>query len=62
MNNELTWDDLAELYKSRTGGRARIMPMATIFEWAKSQPDIEETADGGLVMSNPTNATKGDTA
>lgn len=47
---KLTWDDLAELYKERTGGRARIMPMDTIFKWAANEPDIEKTEDGGLVM------------
>ena len=50
MLKHLTWDDLAELYSERTGGRARTRPMDEIFKWAASQPDIEETEDGGLVM------------
>lgn len=44
----LTWDDLADLYKERTGGRARIRPMSEIYDWAAAQPGIKEV-DGGLV-------------
>lgn len=50
---QLTWDDLAELYDKRTGGRARTRPMDAVFEWATQQPDIEQTDDGGLVMKKP---------
>jgi hypothetical protein len=49
-NEELTWEDLADLYGKRTGGRARIMSMDDIYNWAVSQPDIEKTADGGLII------------
>lgn len=42
----LTWDDLADLYKERTGGIARIKPMDMIYRWACTQKDIKETKDG----------------
>ena len=52
MKKYLTWDDLADLYKERTGGRARIKPMDEIYEWACEEPDIIETKDG-LMLSIP---------
>lgn len=45
---ELTWEELADLHDERTGGRARTRPMDAVFEWALTQPDIEETETGGL--------------
>ena len=51
MSKYLTWDDLADLYKERTGGKARIRPMDEIYDWAVSQPDIEETDDGLILKS-----------
>ena len=50
MSKYLTWDDLADLYKERTGGKARIRPMDEIYDWAVSQPDIKET-DDGLILN-----------
>lgn len=50
MSKYLTWDDLADLYKERTGGRARIRPMDEIYDWAVSQPDIKKT-DDGLILN-----------
>lgn len=50
MSKHLTWEDLAEIYKVRTGGRAKIRPMDEIYQWAVSQPDIEETAEGFLIQ------------
>lgn len=50
MSKYLTWDDLANLYKERTGGRARTRPMGSVYEWAIEQPDIEET-DNGLILN-----------
>ncbi len=47
-NPNLTWDDIAIIYKERTGGSAKIRPMDDIFDWATGQPDIEETDDGSL--------------
>jgi hypothetical protein len=48
----LTWDDLANLYKERTGGTARIKPMDSIFEWATNQSDITLNEDGTLSLTN----------
>ena len=47
----LTWDDLADLYKERTGGSAKIRSMDAIYDWAVSQPDIEETDDGLILKA-----------
>ena len=44
----LTWDDLADFYKQKTGGRARIRPMDEIYEWAKKQPEIKVNKDSSL--------------
>lgn len=46
----LTWDDLADLYKERTGGRARIQPMDNIYNWAIKQPDIKVNEDSSLYL------------
>jgi hypothetical protein len=56
----LTWDDLADLYKRRTGGTARNFSMDEIWEWAVSQEDIYEDFKGRLhlVESPSTNHTK----
>jgi hypothetical protein len=48
MSKYLTWDNLADLYKERTGGRARIMDMDTIFNWAEKQEDIQKSKNGSL--------------
>ena len=53
MNN-LSWNDLAELYDRRVGGRpARTLPMDSIFEWAKNQADIELDAEEGTLHFKP---------
>lgn len=49
-NEALTWDDLADLYRIRTGGVARIRPMEEVFDWALTQPDISKTEDGSLIL------------
>ena len=41
----LTWDDLAELYQSRTGNKARIRPMDEVAAWATRQRDIRVGKD-----------------
>lgn len=46
----LTWDQLADLYGQRTGGRARTLPMGVVFKWATTQTDIHETEEGYLVL------------
>jgi hypothetical protein len=45
---DLTWDELAEIYKKETGGTARTKPMDSIFKWAKSRPDIFTYNNDGL--------------
>jgi hypothetical protein len=48
MSKYLTWDDLADFYKKKTGGTARIKPMDTIYNWAVKQEEIIETEEGLL--------------
>lgn len=36
----LTFDDLADFYCKKTGGRARINTMRNIYEWATKQKEI----------------------
>ena len=37
----LTWDEVANIYDSRKGGRkARTLPMALLFDWVASQDDF----------------------
>jgi hypothetical protein len=47
----LTWDNLADFYKKKTGGTARTKPMDAIYDWAIKQPEIKETEEG-LLWSN----------
>lgn len=55
MNTKrLTWDDIADLYAERTGGRARIQPMDTIRDWALRQADISTDKDGYIVLNQLT--------
>ena len=49
--SELTWDQLADIYKKQTGHTARILPMEKIFEWAENRKDLfAVTNEGGLVL------------
>jgi hypothetical protein len=50
MKKYLTWDDLADFYAKKTGGRARIKPMDMIYKWACKQEEIKETK-GGLLWT-----------
>lgn len=36
----LSWEDIADFYKEKTGGSARIRPMNEIYEWAVKQEEI----------------------
>ena len=45
-NKLLTWENLADLYKERTGQSAIIRPMDSIYNWALTEKDITETKDG----------------
>lgn len=41
LSKPLTWDELADFYNSKTGGRrAKTLPMGYIFKWAERQKDI----------------------
>lgn len=46
----LTWGELATIYDERKGGGrpARTLPMVTVFDWAKEQPDITLRDDNCL--------------
>jgi hypothetical protein len=48
MTKSLTWDDLAEFYGKKTGGRAKIRPMDEIYEWATKQEEIQVNEDSSL--------------
>lgn len=49
---ELTWNDLAEFYKKKTGQSARIRPMDDIYTWATKQPEIIVNKDSSLSFNN----------
>jgi hypothetical protein len=41
LSKALSWDDLANEYDSRCGGRkARTLPMNTIWNWAASKKEL----------------------
>ena len=44
----LNWEELADFYKKKTGGRARIRPMEEIYDWAIEQPEIVVNNDTSL--------------
>lgn len=44
----LSWDDLAEFYKNKTGASARIKSMDEVFDWAEKQSEIRLNEDGTL--------------
>lgn len=46
----LTWDELADLYRQRTGGNARIKPMEEVAKWAETQPDVEVDKDDNICL------------
>ncbi len=48
---ELTWEELADFYKKKTGQSAKIRPMDDIFEWAERQEEITLTKDGSLIFN-----------
>lgn len=45
----LTWDNLADFYKNKTGRNAKIQPMQKIYSWAVKQEEIVEDS-GGLKL------------
>ena len=44
----LTYDDLADFYKEKTGKSARIMRMEDIYDWATMQEEIKINDDTSL--------------
>jgi hypothetical protein len=42
---EVTWDELADIYKKYTGRSAKIQPMDSIFNWALSRKDLFMPSD-----------------
>ena len=48
----LTWDDLADFYHRKTGGKAKIRPMQEIYDWAIKQPEITETPEGLILKAD----------
>ena len=50
MGKYLTWNNVADLYKERTGGIARIKPMDIIYQWAIKEKDIKETKNGLILL------------
>jgi hypothetical protein len=48
----LTWEELADFYGKKTGGRARIMKQDDVYEWATKQEEIEVMKDGSLKLIN----------
>ncbi len=48
-NDAITWDELADIYARETGGKARIMPMGGIFEWAESRDDLFQLNEDGTL-------------
>ena len=46
MKKYLSWDDLADIYDKKTGGKARTLPMQSIADWASNQKDILTANDG----------------
>jgi hypothetical protein len=50
MDKEVTWEELADIYKKETGKSAKIKPMQSIFEWALSRVDLfKPSTDDGLI-------------
>lgn len=58
MTKILTYDDLADFYKNKTGRSAKIMPMNTVYEWATKQKEIKVIdEEGRLSFKKDTNNT-----
>lgn len=37
----MTYDDVADFYKEKTGKNARIQPMWRVMTWLEKQPEVE---------------------
>lgn len=53
---KMTLDDVADLYKLKTGQQARIRPIDVVVEWACEQPEVwvDEDDDGQLYLKEDT--------
>ena len=57
MQVNLTWDDVADFYKKKTGRTARTLPMDKVYDWALLQSEIVVTDDeGSLAFMETTDA------
>lgn len=45
---QLTWEELADFYKKKTGGSALIRPMDRVYKWATRQEEIVVNEDTSL--------------
>lgn len=54
-NIPLTWDDLADFYKLKTGNSARIRPMNAIYQWDVKQEEIKVMEDSSLILKTKEN-------
>jgi len=51
IEKALTFGELADFYDSKHGGRkARTLPMDDVFNWAKTQPEVEFEEERGLLF------------
>ena len=49
MKHKLSYDDLANIYSTVTGGKARIRPMDSVVKWALSRKDLFTTDKKGYL-------------
>lgn len=51
IKKELTWDDLAKLYKEKNGSSAYIKSMDFVLDWAIAKELVKKTKSGGFVLT-----------
>ena len=49
---ELTYEDLADFYKEKTGNSAFIRSMDSVYDWATKQEEIITHKDSSLSFKN----------
>lgn len=53
--DEITWEQLAKVYKRETGRSAMTRSMESVFEWAMSRKDLfKPSNDDGLIYIGAT--------
>ena len=51
IEKALVWGEIADFYDSKhTGRKARTLPMDAVFNWAKTQPEIEFDEEQGVLF------------